>query len=317
MSRDDDGNSAGDREATDTPDRADSPAFRVDLADGVCRFYRPAGAARFLSTGFDGGRRVADAAYNLTVPEGWGEAGPRDLGAYVADRVAAAALDGEPGAAGTAGAATTPADSGPPALLTGVDQRHARIARLDGATVLATAGVSNPAALPVASLDEAPTHTRGAAADGDDRRRSTPVDERPQPPNDDRPPAGTVNLLVGVDRPLEPGALANLIAVAAEAKAATLLATAGFPGTTSDAIVAGSPPATPDDAADPAPFSGSATPVGSAVRSCVRDAVRSSLVSRYGEGLDGVPASVADADHGVVTERSAAVSTPAGPGPDE
>ena len=305
MSRDGDGDGA----ATDTPDRAaDPPAFRADLADGVCRFSRPAGAARFLSTGFDGGRCVADAAYNVTVPDGWGEAGPRDLGAYVADRVAAAALDGEPGAAGgagaagtagAAGAAATAADRDPPALLTGVDQRHARIARLDGATVLATAGVSNPAALPVASLDEAPTHTRGAAVDGDDP-----------------PPAGTVNLLVGVARPLEPGALANLVAVAAEAKAATLLATAGFPGTTSDAIVVGSPPAAVDDA-DPAPFSGSATPVGSAVRSCVRDAVRSSLLSRYGAGLEGVPASVADAEHGVVTERSAAVSTPAGRGADD
>ena len=299
MSRDGDGDGA----AADTPDRAaDPPAFRADLADGVCRFSRSAGAARFLSTGFDGGRCVADAAYNVTVPDGWGEAGPRDLGAYVADRVAAAALDGESGAAGaagTTGTAATAADRDPPALLTGVDQHHARIARLDGATVLATAGVSNPAALPVASLDEAPTHTRGAAVDGDDP-----------------PPAGTVNLLVGVDRPLEPGALANLVAVAAEAKAATLLATAGFPGTTSDAIVVGSPPAAVDDA-DPAPFSGSATPVGSAVRSCVRDAVRSSLVSRYGAGLEGVPASVADAEHGVVTERSAAVSTPAGRGADD
>ena len=299
MSRDGDGDGA----AADTPDRAaDPPAFRADLADGVCRFSRPAGAARFLSTGFDGGRCVADAAYNVTVPDGWGEAGPRDLGAYVADRVAAAALDGESGAAGaagTTGTAATAAGRDPPALLTGVDQRHARIARLDGATVLATAGVSNPAALPVASLDEAPTHTCGAAVDGDDP-----------------PPAGTVNLLVGVARPLEPGALANLVAVAAEAKAATLLATAGFPGTTSDAIVVGSPPAAVDDA-DPAPFSGSATPVGSAVRSCVRDAVRSSLLSRYGAGLEGVPASVTDAEHGVVTERSAAVSTPAGRGADD
>lgn len=297
MSRDGDGNAAGDEPATDPLTRGDDdPAFRADLADGVCRFYRPAGATRFLSTGFDGGRCVADAAYNVTVPDGWGEAGLRDLGAYVADRVAAAALDGEPGAAGTAG---TAADRDPPALLTGVDQRHARIARLDGATVLATAGVSNPAALPVAALTEATTRTRGAAVAGDDP-----------------PPAGTVNLLVGVDRPLDPGALANLVAVAAEAKAATLLATAGFPGTTSDAIVVGSPPAAADDT-DPAPFSGSATPVGSAVRSCVRDAVRSSLVSRYGVDLEGVPASVADAEHGVVTERSAAVSMPAGRESDE
>jgi adenosylcobinamide hydrolase len=131
---------------------------------------------------------------------------------------------------------------------------------------------------------------------------------------DARPPAdaggsaegahvGTVNVLVGTTRTLDDGALANLLAVAVEAKAATLLAETGFPGTTSDAAVVG---CRPDD--DPEPFSGSATPVGSATRACVRDAVRSSLRSRYADRP--VPDSVADADHGVVTTRETEVFEP-------
>lgn len=285
MSRDGDGDGA----AADTPDRAaDPPAFRADLADGVCRFSRSAGAARFLSTGFDGGRCVADAAYNVTVPDGWGEAGPRDLGAYVADRVAAAALDGESGAAGaaaaagTTGTAATAADRDPPALLTGVDQRHARIARLDGATVLATAGVSNPAALPV---NGGWTGSDGGDNDGGGAAH-----------------AGTVNVVVGTTRALPSGALANLLTVAAEAKAATLLALTGVPGTTTDAVVAAC-----DPDGDPTRFSGSATDVGGAARACVRDALVAGLASRYGdEGIDA--AADARAGAGVVTDDRAATS---------
>ncbi|SMO68248.1 adenosylcobinamide amidohydrolase [Halorubrum cibi] len=266
-----------------------SPAFRADVADGVCRFRRVDGATRFLSTGFDGGIRVADAVHNVTVPEGWDDAGRRDLSEYV---------DGRVRDAGFADRATDGlTDRDAPALLTGVDQRHARIARLDGATAVATAGVSNPAALPI--------------SDGD-------VDSVAE--DDVAPTTGTVNLLVGSERALSPGALANLVAVVAEAKAATLLATVGFPGTTSDAVVVGCPAERADatgsgstraradtDGPEPAAFSGSATPIGSAVRACVRDAVCASLASRYGADFEEAPASISDAEYGVVTDERAAV----------
>ncbi|WP_066414899.1 adenosylcobinamide amidohydrolase [Halorubrum aethiopicum] len=289
-----------------------SPVFRADVADGVCRFWRTDGPTRFLSTGFDGGVRVADAAHNVTVPEGWDDAGRRDLREYVDRRVRDAGFEaGGDGASGDRSAA--------PALLTGVDQRHARLARLDGATVVATAGVSNPAALSVTSVDgdavdDGPARV-DAGTDGDTTGRGDVDGDDAGGEGDDAPPAGTVNLLVGTERALESGALANLVAVAAEAKAATLLATVGFPGTTSDAVVVGCPtdtgPGGPEaDDREPAAFSGAATPVGSAVRACVRDAVRASLVSRYGPELEEAPASVADAEYGVVTDRPARVSTP-------
>ncbi|WP_281194105.1 adenosylcobinamide amidohydrolase [Halorubrum sp. F4] len=288
------------------------PAFSVDVADGVCRFRRSGGPTRFLSTGFDGGVRVADAAHNVTVPEGWDDAGGRDLREYVNGRVE------------TAGFADVVSDGddehAAPALLTGVDQEHARIARIDEATVLATAGVSNPAALPLPNeeVDAAGTPEVDVRSDVDPDATppaGTPEDDvRSDVDPDATPPAGTVNLLVGADRSLASGALANLVAVAAEAKAATLLATVGFPGTTSDAVVVGCPPErdavdgeSPDTTGE---FSGSATPIGSAVRACVRDAVRASLVSRYGPGLEGAPQSVATAKYGVVTDRSATVSIP-------
>ncbi|RAW44929.1 adenosylcobinamide amidohydrolase [Halorubrum sp. 48-1-W] len=272
------------------------PAFHADVEDGVCRFRRTDGPTRFLSTGFDGGVRVADAAYNVTVPEGWDEGGRRDLRAYVDTRV------GTAGFADVAGDGA--ADGVAPALLTGVDQRHARVARLEEATVLATAGVSNPAALPMPA-DEV---DRVGDADVDRDDAGSAENSVENDGNDAGPPAGTVNLLVGADRPLAPGALANLVAVAAEAKAATLLATVGFPGTTSDAVVVGCPAG--DDTAANTAFSGSATPIGTAVRACVRDAVHGSLTSRYGPELDGVPGSVATAEYGVVTDRSATVSAP-------
>ena len=113
-----------------------------------------------------------------------------------------------------------------------------------------------------------------------------------------------------------------------EAKTTTLLSLAGFPGTTSDAVIVGSASGhaaasetthttdeattrttdsestgTTDDAATV--FSGSATDVGSAARACVRDAVRASFQSRYAS--TDVPATVADADHGVVTDERATV----------
>jgi len=79
-----------------------------------------------------------------------------------------------------------------------------------------------------------------------------------------------------------------------------LLATAGVPGTTSDAVVVGD-----DPTGEPAAFSGSATPVGAAARVCVRDAVRASLRSRYPDG--DLPGPAADAEHGVVADERAEV----------
>ena len=289
--------------------------FQTVVADGVCRFWRPHRPTRFLSTGFDGGERVANAAYNVTVPTGWGDDGHRDLRAYVSKRVTAAGF-GSDSVTQTEGSTRTgdrerPAK--PPALLTGVDQQHARVARLEGATVLATAGVSNPAALPVppAATDDPPAATDDPSVTGgrDERgRRSRDQAERDRPAG--RRADGTVNLLVGVDRPLEPGALANLVSVVAEAKAATLLATVGVPGTTSDAVIVGCPPTSAPGSRSTARFSGSATPVGATVRASVRDALCASLRSRYGPDLADAPSSVAAAEYGVSTEHEAAVSVP-------
>jgi len=219
--------------------------FDATVRDGVCRLARP--GTRWLSTGHAGGESRAPAAYNCTVPEGWTRT---DLDAYVAERLDAADFS---------------ADG--PALLTGVDQRHARRARLGPVEAVATAGVSNPAALPV---DAART--------------------------DGGPHAGTVNVVVGTTRSLAPGALPNLLTVAAEAKAATLLELVGVPGTTTDAVVAAC-----DPAGDPTRFSGSATAVGGAARACVRDAVAASLRSRHPDGEYAV-------ESGVVTDERATVS---------
>ena len=135
--------------------------FEATVRDGVCRLARP--ETRWLSTGHAGGERTGAAAYNCTVPEGWSRT---DLDAYVAERLDAAGFDGDG-----------------PALLTGVDQRHARRARLDPVEAIATAGVSNPAALPVEP-------TPGAATDA-----STPAGDH----------AGTVNVVVGTTRALATG----------------------------------------------------------------------------------------------------------------
>ncbi|WP_251329519.1 adenosylcobinamide amidohydrolase [Haloplanus pelagicus] len=236
--------------------------FEPTVCDGVCRLARP--GTRWLSTGHGGGERVAPAAYNVTVPEGWERT---DLDAYVGERLDAAGFDAE--ATG-------------PVLLTGVDQRHARRARLGTVEAVATAGVSNPAALPVGEPARPAVDADGDAPD--------PDAETPHDP-------GTVNVLVGTTRSLAPGALANLSTVAAEAKAATLLERVGVPGTTTDAVVAAC-----DPTGDVAAFSGSATPVGAAARACVRDAVDASLASRYPEGEYGPP------DSGVRTDERAAVS---------
>ncbi|WP_256943833.1 adenosylcobinamide amidohydrolase, partial [Halobacterium hubeiense] len=160
----------------------------------------------------------------------------------------------------------------------GVAQRHARGARRGPVEAVATVGVSNPAALPMDPEDGA-------------------LPEEPEAV------AGTVNVFVGTTRALDDAALANLVAVAAEAKTATLLETVGFPGTTTDAVVAAC-----DPAGEPAAFSGSATRVGAAARACVRDAVRASYASRYAD--DDPPESVAAARHGVRTDVEGDVFVP-------
>ncbi|WP_256943949.1 adenosylcobinamide amidohydrolase, partial [Halobacterium hubeiense] len=165
-----------------------------------------------------------------------------------------------------------------PVLFTGVAQRHARGARRGPVEAVATVGVSNPAALPMDPEDGA-------------------LPEEPEAV------AGTVNVFVGTTRALDDAALANLVAVAAEAKTATLLETVGFPGTTTDAVVAAC-----DPAGEPAAFSGSATRVGAAARACVRDAVRASYASRYAD--DDPPESVAAARHGVRTDVEGDVFVP-------
>lgn len=173
-----------------------------------------------------------------------------------------------------------------PTLLTGVHMEHARCARSGPVSVLATAGLSNPAALPMSREDEA------NGSDGTASNQADSPDWRP----------GTVNLVVGVDRALDDGALATLLATAVEAKAATLLDAAGIPGTTSDAAIVGCVPST-----ESAPFAGSATEIGAAARVCVRDAIRASLVARY-DG-DDLP-TVEDAAYGVVTDRETKVFEP-------
>jgi len=289
----------------------DDPSGVVEttVRDGVLRVRRP--GARWLSTGANGGRATADAAYNVTVPEGWPET---DLAAYARERRERAGFR-------TAG----------PALFTGVAQEHARVARAGRVAAVATAGLSNPAGLPTggrAAVGGGSTVGSGAGTGpGSESEPQSESGSEPEPEPDpqfepespsDRGadagrgtggepggPPGTVNLFVATDRALGAGALANLATVAAEAKAATLLAAADAPGTTTDAVVVGC-----DPDGGPAAFSGSGTAVGAAARACVRDAVRASLAARYG---DDSPPSVAAAEHGVVTAVETAVS-PAGGG---
>ncbi|MFB6300993.1 MAG: adenosylcobinamide amidohydrolase [Halobacteriales archaeon] len=217
---------------------------------------------RWLATGLNGGFHRADAAYNMTVPDGWDR---RDLLTYRNERLEAAGFEA-PG----------------PSLFTGVDVTHARGARLDSVTVIATTGLSNPAALPAASTGER------SSANGSDADSET---------------IGTVNLLVGSTHALTEGTLATLLSVVTEAKAATLLRRVGFPGTTTDAVVVGC-----DPTGEPATFAGSATAVGGAARACVREALEAGLAARYTD--DSPPASVAAAEHGTSTDRRATVFEP-------
>lgn len=221
---------------------------------------------RWLSNGVDGGSARAATAHNLTVPAGFDRT---DLKAYVAERF-------ERPPAG-------------PILLTGVSQTHARGARYGPVEAVATAGVSNPATLPVGG-----TGGLGSAdgADGTGEADRT---------SGDRPEPGTVNVFVGTDRALSAAGRVELLATAVEAKTATLLGTVGCTGTTSDAIAVGS---AVDGA--PAEFAGSATELGNATRVCVRDAVRSALAARYEEE----PPAPTEATHGTETTGSASTFEP-------
>ncbi|WP_435074850.1 adenosylcobinamide amidohydrolase [Halorubrum sp. HHNYT27] len=252
--------------------------FEATVRDDVLRLRRP--GTRWLSTGWNGGRSRGPAAYNVAVPEGFERT---DLGAYRDERLTRAGLikksDAERGA-----------ESDPPTLFTGVAMEHARGARRGPVVAYATVGLSNPAMLPM--------EPAGAAEAVDESER----DAEARPERSPRRP-GTVNLILGTPRRLADGAAENLVAVAAEAKAATLLATAGVPGTTSDAVVVGD-----DPDGEPAAFSGSATAIGAAARVCVRDAVRASLRLRYPAG--DLPGPADDAEHGVVADRRAEVFTP-------
>ncbi|AEH36856.1 adenosylcobinamide amidohydrolase [Halopiger xanaduensis] len=271
-------------EATDGTD----PAYEAVRRDGVLRVRRsdPDIDTEWLSTGWSGGRRTADCAYNVSVPDGWDRT---DLGAYVDERLERAGFADGGGDSGD----NRDASGQPPVLLTGVDLEDARGAQYGPVTVYATAGISNPAALPMEPGVE------GTAETG------TEPDAEPDP-------TGTVNLVVGTTRALEPGALANVIAVAAEAKAATLLAETGFPGTTTDAIVAGHDPSGRSTS-----FSGSGTAVGAATRACVRESVRASLRSHYDGAEQQVPASVDAATYGVSTDVRATVFRPAEESPEQ
>lgn len=234
--------------------------FEATVRDGVLRVGSP--GARWLQTGLDGGFGRADAAYNLTVPEGFSRT---DVAGYVAERLTRAGFEARG-----------------PSLLTGVSMAHARGARAGDVVVYATAGLSNPAALPMA-----PT---GA-------ERSVSADD-PAPRRD-----GTVNLVAGTTRALSDGALAELLSTVVESKAATLLDAAGVPGTTSDAVGVAC-----DPGGEPAPFCGSGTEVGADARACVREAVRAGLQARYPDG--DLPEGPADAEYGTATERRAEVFSP-------
>ncbi|GAB3703263.1 adenosylcobinamide amidohydrolase [Halorubrum pallidum] len=275
--------------------------FDATVSEGVLRLRRP--GTRWLSTGWAGGRSRGDAAYNVSVPEGFERT---DLAAYRDERLARAGFGGEANGVDRDPDSHADRDDGrdpdrsraptadrddPPTLFTGVAMEHARGARSGPVVAYATAGLSNPATL---SMNPEGGASRTAAVDP-----SLPVDPAESPPHG----PGTVNLILGTTRRLAPGAAANLVAVAAEAKAATLLDAAGVPGTTSDAVVVGD-----DPTGDPASFSGSATPVGAAARVCVRDAVRASLRSRYPD--DEFPGAPADAAHGVVADDRAEVFHP-------
>lgn len=104
---------------------------------------------------------------------------------------------------------------------------------------------------------------------------TVPPDDSHDERGDKQTAGGTVNLIVGTTYSLNNAALANLLAVAVEAIAATLLAETNFSGTTTDAVIVGC-----EKAGERAEYSGSATRLGGSMRACVREAIRASLNAR-------------------------------------
>jgi adenosylcobinamide hydrolase len=239
--------------------------FDIIASEGVLQCYRSDSKTRWLSTGWDGGYCAGPAAYNVSVPEGWEEV---DLSAYGTTRREQAGFD-VPG----------------PTLFTGVDLQHARGARCGPVEAIVTAGVSNPAALPM-------------------EPESEQEPEQELNPKSNHGP-GTVNIILGTTEPLSDGALATLLSCVVEAKAATLLSETDFPGTTTDAVIVGCDLKGVDTNNTKQPFAGSATPIGAAARACVRESVRASIASRYAE--TPLPESVDDAHYGVTTTQRAEV----------
>jgi adenosylcobinamide hydrolase len=277
---------SGDSDGDDRQPGERIPLVETTVHEGVLRVRRP--GTQWLSSGWDGGFRVANAAYNCSVPTGFSRT---DLDAYVLERRRDANFT-EPG----------------PALLTGLSLSHACGARSDSVAVIATAGLSNPAALPIPSDIGTENDDFDAieAAGSGDRRRSTDTDSGGKDTaTDDFSPTGTVNLMVVTDRALDDAGLTTLLASSVEAKTATLLGLTGFSGTTSDAVVVGC-----DPSGERAGFAGSATPAGAAARACVRDAVIESLRSRYSK--EDLPQSVDEAEYGVRTTRSTEPFYPSG-----
>lgn len=280
--------------------------FASEHRDGVLQLRRE--RTRWLSTGYDGGVTTADAAYNVTVPEGWPH---QSLDEYVAGRLAAAGFsasaaaesspstDGSGSSDGSESGSWDPAGPDGPVLLTGVAQRHARGARLGSVEAVATVGVSNPAPLPADPAGGSlPDRVRSPDTESEPNGESA----EPESSRGDAPP-GTVNVFVGTTRALSSGALATLLTMAAEARSVTLQRLIGVPGTTSDATVVGT-----DPDGERARFAGSATRVGAAARVCVREAITASLASRYAD--DEPPDSVADARHGIRVEARAETFVP-------
>ncbi|RRJ32499.1 adenosylcobinamide amidohydrolase [Halocatena pleomorpha] len=235
----------------------------ISIEDEVLQYCRP--GTRWLSSGWRGGYRTDPAVYNVSVPEEWDHV---DLDAYGSRRRDRAGFDA-PG----------------PTLFTGVDLEHARGARCGSVEAVTTAGISNPAILPMVP----------------DRQAATSESSIGFHP-------GTVNIILSASEPLTDGALATLLGTAVEAKTATLLAESGITGTTSDAIVVGcdghrsSDDRTQSGDDKRQPFAGSATTVGTAARACVRESVHASLSSRYAE-----TPSPDETEHGVTTTRRATV----------
>lgn len=232
----------------------------ITVREGVLQYGLS--ETRWLSTGWNGGYRTAPVAYNVSVPEQWEEV---DLDAYAATRRKRAGFE-------VTG----------PTLFTGVDLCHARRARCGSVEAVVTAGVSNPAALP---MEPDPSDTDTTPSSNEAAGEWHP---------------GTVNIILTTTEALTDGALATLLACVVETKTTTLLAETDIPGTTTDAVVVGC-----DRNGTKQPFAGSATAIGAAARACVRESVRASLASRYAE--TPLPESVTEAQHGVTTTQQADV----------